>query len=60
MNHTFHFGFHSRTSLCAAAICAGVIFLAMMSRFFKALPRYSVSATVLPAAARLNHLYACT
>ena len=38
-----HFGFHSLASLCASAICSGVIFAATVSRFLTALPRFSTS-----------------
>ena len=50
---TGYFGFHSRASFCASAICAGVILAATLSRCLTA------SASPL-AATRLNHMYACT
>ena len=31
-----YFGFHSRASFCASAICAGVIFAAALARFLVA------------------------
>jgi hypothetical protein len=48
-----HFGFHSRASLCASAICAGVILAA--TTFL------SLGASFSPAAAdKLNHMCAVT
>lgn len=38
-----YFGFHSRASFCASAICSGVILRATESRFFAASSRCSVS-----------------
>jgi hypothetical protein len=46
-------GFHSRASVCASAICAGVILVTTLSRF--------LSAPLSPlAAAKLNHMCALT
>ena len=50
---TGYWGFHSRASFCASAICAGVILAATLSRFLTA------AASPL-AATRLNHMCACT
>jgi hypothetical protein len=48
-----YFGFHSRASFSASAICAGVIFAATISR--------RITASVSPlAAAKLNHMCAVT
>ena len=47
------FGFHSRASLCASAVCAGVMRRAIRSR--------KAAAPSLPCAAdKLNHMYART
>jgi hypothetical protein len=46
-----HFGFHSRASFCASAICAGVIFAAIKSRSAVKFP---------PAAAKLSYMCAMT
>ena len=43
-------GFPSRVSFCASAICAGVMSVAIISRFF-------VATWSPAAAARLNHMY---
>jgi hypothetical protein len=52
-NYRSGFGFHSRASFCASAICAGVMRSAMLSLYFiaKLLPR---------AADKLSHLCART
>jgi hypothetical protein len=49
-------GFHSLASLCASAICAGVIFAATKLRNLMALARNSVCDAREPAAARLAPL----
>jgi hypothetical protein len=51
------FGFHSRASFCASAICAGVIIVAMKSRYLAA----PAATPVFPwAALRFHHMCAAT
>jgi hypothetical protein len=55
-----YFGFRSRASFCASAICAGVILAATKSRLRTAAVRNSASVAEKLAAAKSNHLYAST
>jgi hypothetical protein len=48
-----HFGFHSRASFCASAICAGIILAAVLSR-------NSIASFAPAAAAKFAHLWALT